>query len=599
MKSDLRNNGIGSFYTTTTTTAHKPHLTMTTTSKLPFARYSPSESSHDEGPQPSTPLQLECSTLFRDAQLKSCEILARLDLSQSITEHRSSQFALHMLGDCEFARKSYALAKAFYHRCYVYDQNLYRWKEAQCLHAVGSFVEAASVLETVPNEHRTMPMNMALANLYVETSRKPAAEEIYRTCVRQNPYALEALEILSIDFQVEKSDLLTLLQEGLEARGEGPEVPDILQDVMMAAAATSPLYRSKAVEAMHSWSRFDSTYPNNTYFLKRKATVQLQCNHERGALETFEHIRSLENATLEHMDEYAEILVHKNDLDGLNEVADSMLLVDDTRPQPWVALALYHQARGDHEKAQAFCEKAIDLDHRHSLAHRVQGAIFLADNRVEHAAVAFFRANELKRDVVCLEGLVDAYLAAHKGKEARDCAKQVLTLSYEEARSQALLGLAMAKGATIVQGRDRDLAKKYLRRALLKDPTAPRPLFTLVDLCLHHEDYDECIAILKKGLEGTSEALTTGFRQPDPIYCRLGEVYTEMKLYTDALECFHNALAINPDNTTAARALERTERLLGGTDPESDFHDEIVEDAPSQESDGGGTAIPYNGGAEY
>lgn len=199
----------------------------------------------------------------------------------------------------------------------------------------------------------------------------------------------------------------------------------------------------------------------------------------------------------------------------------------------------------------AFVDKAIALDQRHAFAHRLRGSILLADNRPEHACVAFFRANEIARDIASYEGLVEAYLAAEKYREAICTAKEAISLARGNPRAVALIGWAFAQASNSNQGmvvEGRDKAKRALRTALTLDPCAIRPLFALVDIYAQERDFEACTTLLKRGMEGTSESFSTGMHShQDLLYAKLGEVHTLSAGYQEAMTCFHTAISLNPD----------------------------------------------------
>ena len=88
-----------------------------------------------------TPLQKECVNLFKARQYKSCEIAARMELARAEQEGRDPRFCWALLGDCYHSSQQYRRAVTFYRRM---KSHKYRWKEAQCLQALGNVVEASS-----------------------------------------------------------------------------------------------------------------------------------------------------------------------------------------------------------------------------------------------------------------------------------------------------------------------------------------------------------------------------------------------------------------------------------------------------------------------
>jgi hypothetical protein len=69
-----------------------------------------------------TPLQEECYRLLQSKQYKSCEILARMELSTAEKQGRDARVAWSLLGECSHATQQYHTIDAssmLSHRVYL------------------------------------------------------------------------------------------------------------------------------------------------------------------------------------------------------------------------------------------------------------------------------------------------------------------------------------------------------------------------------------------------------------------------------------------------------------------------------------------------
>ena len=222
-----------------------------------------------------TPLQRECVNLFKARQYKSCEIAARMELSKAVQEGRDPQMALALLGDCAQCTQQYRRAVSFYRRMKPYK---YRWKEAQCLQALGNVVEASSVLEAVPGKARTLEMNMTLGNLYVASGRRNSAISAFMESLMQNPYALEAVEWLAT-LNADKAHVLEAIRRGFSARGVADD--EALVPVGDLVSAQFAKHRHQTGPALQQFMALERKYINNPYLMVKIAELQVSVQNCR------------------------------------------------------------------------------------------------------------------------------------------------------------------------------------------------------------------------------------------------------------------------------------------------------------------------------
>jgi tetratricopeptide (TPR) repeat protein len=218
-----------------------------------------------------TPLQRECVILFKARQYKSCEIAARMELARAEQEGRDPRFCWALLGDCYHSSQQYRRAVTFYRRM---KSHKYRWKEAQCLQALGSVVEASSVLEMVPSKARTLEMNMTLGNLYMASGRNGAAAEAFLESLMENPYALEAVEWLAT-LGVPKDQVFDAIQRGFAAKGIAEDAA--LLPIADLVSALFAKHRHQTANALQQFMALERKYPGNVYLLLKIATLQVSC----------------------------------------------------------------------------------------------------------------------------------------------------------------------------------------------------------------------------------------------------------------------------------------------------------------------------------
>ena len=260
-----------------------------------------------------TPLQEECYRLLQSKQYKSCEILARMELSTAEKQGRDTRVAWSLLGECSHATQQYARAVSYYRRIQYafaggvsvssqnYYANTYRLKEAQCLQALGNVVEASSVLERIPKADRNVTMHMLLGNLYMASGRTTNASECFIASLAQNPFCIEAIEWLAA-LGTDKPVVLNAINSGVARKKleEGENHDDYSSAVLISTVrelveAQFARYRHQTAPALQLFVKLERDFPNNVYLLLKIATLQV--GHDLNFVFMYEYVSNLLKAT--------------------------------------------------------------------------------------------------------------------------------------------------------------------------------------------------------------------------------------------------------------------------------------------------------------
>ena len=479
-------------------------------------------------------------------------------------------------------------------------------KESTCLLKSGNVLEASNLLESfipIRSPFRTYAISMDLGRMYLTTGRQNDARRCFIDVLNKNIYALEAVECLA-QMGTEKSAVSKIVHQKLSSMQQSmtstaDKTSELKENSTMNTMtkrtqrasfyipmndivnATFYSHRgsSHALHAWNYWSKLLDQYPNHTYLLLQMAILQdkypflldtvieLNTNSSSfhgGNSSIFAKIRDVDPCFMDGMDIYAYRLAKHRNNSELSRLCSDLLEMNDKRHEAWVALALHHHTSGDVDKSLAFLEKAISNNPRSAFCHQLMGRILQSEGRLDHSILSYFRANEITKDVICYEGLVEAYLSCSKYKEAVVTAKEAINFAPRDPRAMTLVGLALMS-APGSRERGREKAKRTLKKAFNSDPTNKKALFALVDLHLEEDEFDVCIEFIKTSID-ESDGCATNSQNPyngiDQLYSKLSEVYIAQRRYGNALECFHKALSLNPSSLDAKLGMEELEKVM-------------------------------------
>ena len=297
-------------------------------------------------------------------------------------------------------------------------------------------------LETIPTKYRDVKMHLFLGYLYKASSLKRLAIKSYKEALLIVPDATEVIESL-IGMGVDPADLNSTIEEGFkskygtsESAAEGAVTSPAWMQLFLTATASK---RDFDIEtSIATWKKLMDSFPQNSLLLRRTASALLlsaplslvaltsetnsiaagastMTRSQFGSLpvsskeisaaqQLLSLVRRDDTLTLDGIDLLARILYQKEDAVELNKLAMDALEACESRPEGWLAAALFCALKGNFEKAAAFVEKAIQSDPKRSESFKVKGQLYLQQNNFEQALISFSQANSLEQDMSSFYG---------------------------------------------------------------------------------------------------------------------------------------------------------------------------------------------------
>jgi Tfp pilus assembly protein PilF len=96
-----------------------------------------------------------------------------------------------------------------------------------------------------------------------------------------------------------------------------------------------------------------------------------------------------------------------------------------------------------------------------------------------------------------------------------------------------------------------DEAIEECRKAILQDPDFGNPYNDIGAYLIEKGEFDEAIPWFQKAMQARR------YESPAFPHLNLGRVYERKGMWTEAIECYKKALALNPDYALAKKSLGR------------------------------------------
>ncbi|KAI9366141.1 hypothetical protein DFJ73DRAFT_163080 [Zopfochytrium polystomum] len=402
--------------------------------------------------------------------------------------------------------------------------------------AAKEYNAAKSVLESIPEQSRTVAQNRLLATVYEATGQKSLALSCFKCILKIQPLAVEAMLPLLKEYSIEE---LTKLCDN-KAKSW----------LYLYLKASKSLAHNLYKQAASDFEHLEAEYRNNVHLLTMTGTSYIKAGCPCQGSQYLSQVRKIDPESLDGMDQYAGYLSSQQQLFPLNGLVNSMMEVSTSRPESLVAMAHHCCAKRDYENALRLLDQAVLLDPRFAPAYTLKGTIFLNTKRPGEAIPDFQRSLQLCDDIASFKGLMESYLAVQRLKEALATAQDAVKKVPSNPHALVLGGIVLSHFSDC-----KDKAKSAFEKALLIDPECLEALFGLCSILHNDRKWSESAKLLESHTSHHNSAV---------YWTRLADVYTMQEDHASALEKYNQALALNPNYEPALRGFARVEKLVAG-----------------------------------
>eukprot|EP00040_Diaphanoeca_grandis_P026466 m.148327 g.148327 ORF g.148327 m.148327 type:complete len:547 (-) comp30583_c0_seq1:35-1675(-) len=505
----------------------------------------------------------------------SVSLLAEFMLSLPQTKDSTRVDTLCIYADTLFESKEFTRAKVYYQKALLQSKATrtskntttadLKFKMYKCHNALGHGKEALTVLTSIPTASRTIEMNMALGALFEKHKIPSSAISCYTSVVKKCPLALEALQSL-INLGEDVDRLLA------EVGGFDPSILSWLRIWIRGhQAAAQKNYRVATIEFVN----LQRVIPESPSLLAHIAEWQWKQGYLPSAKLAFEKVRFVDPLMIDKMDVYAHVLVAQGKEVELNRLCESLLSLDKSRVESWLALARYYQLLCENnpdeqlaikhaKQGLLFVDKATQITGHHVELHMVKGTLLLALEDPRSASVSFREAYRTSRDFAAYQGLVSCYIAENRLNEALNIAKEAQQSMPSNPRAITLLGVVLKRYS---DGNQK--ARKLFQRALQMNAECMDSVFALFELELEESNYEDAINLLSQHLSHS---------RGDYVHRRLADAHMLNNDVDMALKHYRLALRVNPDYEPAKEGIEQAMKALNSSTDNNDEEEEEEDD---------------------
>ncbi|XP_042903063.1 anaphase-promoting complex subunit 7 [Parasteatoda tepidariorum] len=436
-----------------------------------------------------------------------------------------------------------------------------KYKAHLCLVNQKQFSQAIGILESISAKQRTPCVNMALAKLHHQNGTERSAITSYKEVLKECPFAIEAA--------------LGLLSLG----GKGAEVVSLMLSGSVSAAnidwlstwikVHSHLYARELSQGIAAFKQLEIKTPlrDNVDVLVSVGEAYYINGDYANAMIVLERAHSVDQLLIKGMDIYAALLAKEKKVKELESLTARLISINDTVPEPWIAMGYFCFVSKKGTKAVNFAQKACTINPLYVEGLLLKGMVLYELKKYQDAMDEFCDAFKIApHRYEANKGMVDCLLALHRTREAVAVANTACKYLGQTARALTLCASVVLKDPLSA-----DKAKSILEKALKQDPTYLNAVYMLATIYEQERLYEKGIELLRKHTEHSTTCR---------LHQMLGDFLARTNEHEKALHHFSIALNMDPSNHKAAEGSQRVEQ-----NPESSESFE-VEDMPESDNEG-------------